>query len=101
MQSLLGFHSVDKSEFHFLFHLNYLFLLPNGAIFSGLAYKGNSPFIPVSLSLSVCVCVCVCWYGCQSAVCMCALKKIVCACLKYLINKIFNFKFGTQLMNVS
>ncbi len=61
--------------------------------FSGLVYKANTHFIPVYASAyyrddwinNAVIIVWVCWYGCQSVVCMCVIKKNcvcvhVCAC---------------------
>ncbi len=74
---LIGFHSVGKAS--------KLIFLPDGAIFSGLVYKGSIKQILALFLFSIgqlenntAIIVWVCWYGCQSVVCMYVIKKIVC-----------------------
>ncbi len=61
---LIGFHSVVKAL--------KLSFLPDGAIFSGLVYKGS---IKQILENNTAIIGCVCWYRCQSVVCMSKQKK--------------------------
>ncbi len=79
---LIGFHSVGKAS--------KLFFLPDGAIFSGLVYKVSikqilalflfsaSAYYRANWINNAAIIVWVCWYGCQSVVCMCVIKKSVC-----------------------
>ncbi len=83
---LIGFHSVGKAS--------KCIFLPDGAIFSGLVYKGSIKQILALFLFSAsayyrdnwinnaAIIVCVCWYKCQSVVCMCVIKKLcVCTCV--------------------
>ncbi len=83
---LIGFHSVGKaSKLKF-----YYFFLPDGAIFSCLAYKANTRFFPVFCFWilywinNAAIIVWVCWYRCQSVVCVC-----MCVCVIFERDKLY------------
>lgn len=87
MQSLLrGFHSDGKaSKFYFL-----LFFIRWCHFFLSLAYKTNvalflfsgSAYYRANWINYATIFVWVCWYGCQSVVSMCVIKKYVCVCVR-------------------
>ncbi len=78
-------------------NLIFYYFLPDGAIFSGLVYKGSikqilalflfsaSAYYRANWINNAAIIVWVCWYGCLSVVCMCVIKKNVCMCMCVLV----------------
>ncbi len=83
---LIGSHSVGKASKLFCFTIFFYQMVPFFQVWPikqilALFLFSASAYYRANWINNAAIIVCVCWYGCQSVVCMCVIKKIVCVSL--------------------